>query len=265
MTEILDILEKLNFSRLLLSALVIALAVILWRVARGAFDRFVIKRGEDGRVQGVGAAVSIGYDVIKWLIVFSALLTVLEINGVNVGAMVAGFGIASAIVGLAFQDLLKDVIMGVHIMADDFFRVGDVIRYGDIEGRVISYNIRTTKLQDIVTGNILTVCNRNITEIVKLSELLPLDIPLPYEEDSQRAGRVLRSVADELSDAPSIKRCDYMGTQSFADSAVLYRLHLYCAPEQKPAARRLALRLVQEALEREDMRVPYPQLDVHTK
>ena len=31
MTEILDILEKLNFSRLLLSALVIALAVILWR------------------------------------------------------------------------------------------------------------------------------------------------------------------------------------------------------------------------------------------
>lgn len=35
--------------------------------------------------------------------------------------------------------------MGIHIVTGDFFKVGDVICYGSIEGQVVSYNIRTTK------------------------------------------------------------------------------------------------------------------------
>ena len=67
-------------------------------------------------------ALTVSYDVLKVLVILCVVLTILQINGVNVTSMIAGLGIASAIIGLAFQDLLKDVITGVHIVTDNFFQ-----------------------------------------------------------------------------------------------------------------------------------------------
>lgn len=83
------------------------------------------------------------YDVIKYAILLGAALTVLQIYHINVTSLVAGLGLASAIVGLALQDVLKDSIMGVHLLSDYFFEVGDVVRYGDYEGVVISFYGKT--------------------------------------------------------------------------------------------------------------------------
>jgi small conductance mechanosensitive channel len=62
-------------------------------------------------------------DIIKFVIIFIVILSILTVYGVNVKAALAGLGIASVVVGLAFQDLFKDLIVGFSIILEDYFSV----------------------------------------------------------------------------------------------------------------------------------------------
>ena len=89
-------------------------------------------------------------------LIFVALV-VMQLLGVNVSSMLAGVGIASIIIGFALQDALKDVIRGIEIVADEYYNIGDVIKYNDNIGQVLSIGLRTTKLQDINTMNTVSI------------------------------------------------------------------------------------------------------------
>ena len=260
----LEWLRNWNLSNLLLSAIIIVAAVIIWKIFRRAYLRFVTKRSEGASLQGSEkTAMTVSYDIIKLIVIIGVGLTILQINGVNVTSMVAGLSVLSAIIGLAFQDFLKDLIMGFHIMTDDFFKVGDVVCYGDTEGQVISFNIRTTKLQDMSEGNIVTVCNRNISEIKKRSNLTLMNVPLSYEEDYRKVHQVLRAVCEKIAQVDGMEDCVYKGTHDFEDSAVIYRINLYCPPERKWDMWRAARSLLQEGLAEAGITIPYPQMDIH--
>ena len=239
-----------------ISLAVVVGAVVLWLGVRKGFAAY------DGGGKRSTVAQTL-YDVIKYAILLGAALTVLQIYHVNVTSLVAGLGLASAIVGLALQDVLKDSIMGLHLLSDHFFEVGDVVRYGNFEGVVISFNIKTTKLRSIVDNSVMTICNRNISEIVKCSGWVDIDIPLPYEESVKRIHTVLEDVCREIEAVEGIEGCEYKGTQEFEDSAEVYKIRLYCPPERRPELRRRALRVVQEGLEKENIRIPYHQMDIH--
>ena len=97
-------------------ALVIA-AVVVWQLVRVMYKR----QTAAGKAKGEKATLMrVLFGVLRFLIVAGTLLMVLQINGVNVTSGVAGLGLLSAIVGLAKQEILKDVIMGIHIMTDQF-------------------------------------------------------------------------------------------------------------------------------------------------
>lgn len=262
--DLLNWIRSWKLSNILFSVVIIVGALILWKLFRRAYLRFLEKRTAEGGSQASArTALTVTYDAIKLAVILGVTLTILQINGVNVTSMVAGLSIVSAIVALAFQDLLKDVIMGVHIVTDDFFKVGDVVCYGAIEGQVISFNIRTTKLRDLDQGNIVTICNRNISEIRKRSNLTLMNVPLSYEEDFRKVHRVLGETARRIAQVEGMEDCVYKGTHDFGDSAIIYRLNLYCPPEKKWEMWRAARSLLQEDLDRAGIAIPYPQMDVH--
>ena len=246
----------------LTSAVIVVLAIVLWKTVRRLYKKYIQVGNSKGERTTL---VRVLFSTARFLIVGGAGLVILEVNGVNVTSLVAGLGLLSAIVGLALQDFLKDVIMGIHIITDHFFSVGDVVRYGDIEGVVIGFTMKTTRLRNIYDQTITTVCNRNISEITKMPQqmMVDLDLPLPYEEDCRRIHAVLQGVSRQIGELPGIIRCEYKGTQDFADSAVIYKIRFYCLPEEMPERRRNALCVVQERLADENISIPYNQLDVH--
>ena len=151
----------------LTSALIVVLAIVLWKTVRRLYKKYIQVGSSKGERTTL---VRVLFSTARFLIVSGAGLVILEVNGVNVTSLVAGLGLLSAIVGLALQDFLKDVIMGIHIITDHFFSVGDVVRYGDIEGVVIGFTMKTTRLRNIYDQTITTVCNRNISEITKMPQ-----------------------------------------------------------------------------------------------
>lgn len=82
--------------------------------------------------------------------------------------------------------------MGLHIMSDRFFSVGDVVKYRDIEGVVIGFTMKSTTIRCIDDRSITTVCNRNISEITRLPKPAQVDIDLPVSYDEE-PGRIIAS------------------------------------------------------------------------
>lgn len=254
--------QLVTSSNFWISIVIIVGMFAVWFLLKKYIERYMRKEKISGRK---ATSTHVAIAVAKYIILLFVAVTVLQINGINVSSLITGFGVAGIIVGFALQDILKDLIMGINIVWDNFFSVGDVVRYNNIEGRVVFFSIKVTKIYDVATGNIFTVCNRNISEIEKISDWLDVIVPTSYTEDAAVMREILRKVCEEIRLMPDVKSCDFLGTDAFEESSVNYRLRIHCAPERKRPVYRAALGVVQDVFAREKISIPYPQLDVHTK
>ncbi|NIA67066.1 mechanosensitive ion channel family protein [Pelagibius litoralis] len=85
---------------------------------------------------------------IKIGIVFIGAATVLEIWGIEVGPIIAGLGLFGVAVALGAQDLFKNLIAGILVLAEKRFHPGDWIRVdGVVEGTVETIGFRSTRVR----------------------------------------------------------------------------------------------------------------------
>ena len=82
---------------------------------------------------------------IKITFIFIGCATILEIWGIKIGPIIAGLGLLGIAVALGAQDLFKNLISGILIIAERRFNPGDWIKVdGVIEGTVESMGFRST-------------------------------------------------------------------------------------------------------------------------
>ncbi|OQY07527.1 MAG: mechanosensitive ion channel protein MscS [Desulfobacteraceae bacterium 4572_123] len=82
---------------------------------------------------------------IKATFIFIGAATILEIWGIKVGPILAGLGLFGVAVALGAQDLFKNLISGILVIAEKRFNIGDWIRVeGVVEGTVESIGFRST-------------------------------------------------------------------------------------------------------------------------
>ena len=203
--------------------------------------------------------------IIGYTIAIFATLVILQIFGIDVTSMLAGVGIASIVIGFALQDALKDIFRGFEIISDGYYNIGDVIKFGDNMGQVQSISLRTTKLQDINTMNIVSIANRNIDQVEIVSGYLYIPIPLPYELKVEDAEPILHEIIKHLSRHEGITSAKYQGVTAFAESSLNYQIVVTCDPMSRLQIRRDCLRTIVTTLEEHKIHIPYNQLDIHTK
>lgn len=243
-----------------LSLGLVAIAVIIWQVLKRARRKWKAKNPNSSNSSTLSNVL---FDVGRFLFIVLVVVFLLQLNGVNVTAMITGLGVISAIVGLALQDLLKDIVMGVHILSDKFYKIGDVIRYENYEGEVISFNIRTTKIKLTQYNEIMTICNRNISEVQILSDMFDLDINLPYNQDPKKIHDIMQTFAVQIGNLEEVTSCLYKGTNSFNDSSVTYRLRYFTSPKgTRFDVRRAACRIVQDGLRSAGIPFAFNHVDV---
>jgi MscS family membrane protein len=84
---------------------------------------------------------------IKLLIIFLGIATVLEAWGIKVAPLLAGLGLFGVAVALGAQDLFKNIIAGVLVMAEKRFESGEWIKVdGVVEGTVSTIGFRSTQI-----------------------------------------------------------------------------------------------------------------------
>jgi small conductance mechanosensitive channel len=83
----------------------------------------------------------------KIAVLIFGLATALGTMGVNVSALVAGLGLTGFALGFAFRDVLSNFLSGVLLLLFRPFRVADHISINDLEGEVVSIDLRYTALR----------------------------------------------------------------------------------------------------------------------
>ena len=252
--------ENMSLSRIIATSITLVIAVILWLVLKKIFKKWTNNESEQGSQSLVAPVL---WSVLRFIIVIVAIICILEINGVDVTSAIAGLGIAATIVGLALQDALKDIIMGIHIMMDKFFKVGDAVIYNGDLGVIVDFNLKTTKIRTIDAPGLISICNRKIEEIKLAGESNIVDIPICYDADTAYVDEVVKNSCYKIREIEGIKGCIYAGMNSFGDSAIMYRVFVLCTPRSRYPMIRAAIRVIKDDLDAAGIKIPYNQLDIH--
>lgn len=103
-----------------------------------------------GRVEEIFSTEMVSFliKVMKGIIIGIGGATILELWGIKVGPIIAGFGLVGVAVALGAQDLFKNLISGFLILAEKRFRVGDWVLVSEVvEGTVERIGFRSTVIR----------------------------------------------------------------------------------------------------------------------
>ena len=119
----------IDLKEIIFPVVYIIIGFIIYKVLKRLVNKVMLnnKKMKKQHLQRANTIRIVILNVIKYSIVVLVLLAILANFGVNVKSIVAGLGITTAILGLAFQDLAKDLIAGISIITENQFEVGDIV------------------------------------------------------------------------------------------------------------------------------------------
>lgn len=121
--------------------------------------------------------------------------------GVDLSAALTALGVTSLVVSFALQDTLGGLASGFTLLADQPFQPGDWIRSGEVEGRVIDVNWRSSRIEtrdgDLVVvpnGQLATATIVNFDEPTRLHRVV-VPVQVAYANAPTRAKEMLMAAA----------------------------------------------------------------------
>lgn len=212
--------------------------------------------------------ISLINNIIKYLIAIIIVLSILKVYGVDTTSILASLGIIAVVIGLAFQDIAKDMLSGISIIFDNLYAVGDVVKINDLSGEVISLGLRTTKIKSSI-GEVQSISNSIINEVVNYSiynKILFIDIKVSYDTDIEKLENILNEINEEIKKEEGVKGdLILLGIDSLNDSDITYKISIECKYSYSFAIKRKLLRMVKERLESNNIEIPYNKLDVRVR
>ncbi|WP_175824314.1 mechanosensitive ion channel family protein [Burkholderia sp. BCC0419] len=183
----------------------------------------------EGIVFGAAAVAALGY-----------------VLGLPLSGLVATSGAVAVILGLALQNTLNDVFSGLVLNTTQPFKLDDTVSIGELEGRIVESNWRSTKLIDSL-GNLVVVPNSAAARatIVNLSEPAGLHgVTLALELDpavrpAVAVGALERAAASSLD--VLARPAPIAVVKAFRANAIQYELVCYVDALQKKTTVRNAL------------------------
>jgi small conductance mechanosensitive channel len=152
------------------------------------------------RSQQISTVVGVVRSVGIFVILLVAIMQALQVFNINIAPLLASAGIAGLAIGFGAQTLVKDVINGFFILAENQFEVGETIKAAGVQGTVEEVTMRRTILRD-TDGTVHIIPNSNIQIVSNMTRdwtQVTLHIAADYAENSDRVIQLLREVAQEF-------------------------------------------------------------------
>lgn len=118
--------------------------------------------------------------------------------------VLAGLGIVVAALTLAGQSIVLDYLMGVLILVEGQYNVGDVVNVGGVEGTVEEVGFRRTTLRDS-SGTVHSISNgliRTSANLTRIYASAVVDIQGIRDADVERAIAAMSLVGADLAADP---------------------------------------------------------------
>ncbi len=174
---------------------------IIDRIFNAWKERKFISLGEiqrkEVRTETISKAVK---GLVNFLFVFFAIASILDLFGISTSSIVAGGAVIGVAVSLGSQNVIKDLVNGFLILAEDQYAVGDVIGIGNVSGLVENLNLRVTQIRS-PEGSLVTIPNSSITQVENLTRnwsRVNFTITIAHAKDLDLALKLLTDIGQKM-------------------------------------------------------------------
>ncbi|HHB95223.1 MAG TPA: mechanosensitive ion channel family protein [Campylobacterales bacterium] len=166
-------------------------------------------------------------NIIRGIILFVGLGSILQLWGINVAGLIAGLGIGGLAFALAAKDTASNLFGSIALLLDKSIRIGEWIRIDGVEGVVEDIGMRTTKIRSF-EKSLITLPNQAIanTHIENFSRRdirrIKMNIGLTYDTTSQQIEKIITDIRDMLKNHEGISQTSTMlvNFTTFNDSSL---------------------------------------------
>ncbi|MFK4791871.1 mechanosensitive ion channel family protein, partial [Microbacterium sp. ZW T5_56] len=165
------------------------------------------------------------------LVVIAIVLIVNAIDTGLLGSLTLLTAAVGAGLGFGAQNIVKDVLNGIFIVAEDQIGIGDVVDLGLASGVVEYVSVRITQVRD-VNGTLWYVRNGEVLRIGNMSQgwaRAIIDLGVPADSDLEQVERTMLETAQNLAKDPKwrtriIEKPELWGLESIGGDALVVRI-----------------------------------------
>ncbi len=201
-----------------------------------------------------------------------AFLFVLDVWGVKIGPLLASLGIAGIAIAFALQNTLGNIFGGISLIIDKTIKVGDVIELdANTKGTVIDVGLRSTKIRTF-DNEVVIIPNGQLANS-KVQNYVPPDpsvrVVIPFSVAyGSNIDKVKKIVFKEIEKIDGIMKDPEPLVRfiEMANSSLNFKAYFYVDSYKKRfGAIDQANTLIYNALNKNKIIIPFPQMDVHLK
>ena len=250
-------------AKLLIGILVILIGLKLIKTVTNRFTKFLERKSVDLTLtRFLNAFVSTCLKIF----LFFCILGYWDIELTGIAALVASSGVA---IGLALQGSLSNFAGGFIILLLRPFKVGDYIETGSYQGNVQEIGIFYTKLTTI-DNKLILIPNGALSNgsLINYSaqEKRRVDIVfnVSYDNDITHVKKVLSDVVNN-QDLALYDPTPFIGMVAHSASSIDFAVRVWCNSEDYWSLHSSLLESVKLEFDKENINIPYAQMDVHIK
>ena len=274
-TPITDWLLQHGTRILIILALCVAVYIVMKKIIPGTIGRTLSKTMEgqpEVEIEKRKTTLTrLFMGMIDVVIIVIGIFLVLTELGINIAALIAGFGVVGIAVGFGAQSLIKDLIAGFIIMIENQYNMGDVIKVAGVVGVVEAVNLRRTLLRDL-DGILHVVPNGEIKvtgNFTKMWSRAHLNISVAYKEDLDQVMSIIRKTWEELAQDPHwgqfiISKTPWLlRVNAFEDSGIIIKVVGETQPIKQWDVMGELRRRIKKVFDEQGIEIPWPHTKVY--
>ncbi len=208
--------------------------------------------------------------ILGLLIGLVALMVILNIWEVNLIPYLTAYGIAGVIFGLALQEPLSNFISGLLVLITGKLAEGEIVAIDEAIGivEVIHFNYTVLKTFD---GRKVIIPNRQVWNS-RVTNFWPdsvrrvsLKISVSYDSNIEQVARILKNCVEKESLVVKEGVTNLVDFSAFGASSIDFEVLFWVRRETFFEAKIALANRIKEEFEKEGIKIPYTQIDVHLK
>ncbi|MDE3187699.1 MAG: mechanosensitive ion channel family protein [Acidobacteriota bacterium] len=127
--------------------------------------------------------------------------------GVDLAPLLASAGIAGVAIGLAAQNIVRDMLNGILILIEDQFNVGDTVRVAGVTGVVEAMTLRKTTVRD-ADGTLYVIPNSQISTVANQSidySVATINVSVDYSANPDTVLALLNRIAMDVRNSSEFR------------------------------------------------------------
>lgn len=250
--------------------LVVVVTLVLWEATGAAIEYYLTRPSADGKPQMRSSRVRTLLPLLRRFVsivlgLIAALIVLSEL-GINIAPLLAGAGVIGLAIGFGAQTLVKDVITGIFILAEETISVGDVIDLEGNSGVVEDISIRTIRLRDM-DGTVHVIPFSAVSKVKNMTRGFAhavIDANVAYQEDVDTVIKTLQGLAEAMRREPDwqakiLEPLEVIGVEQIAAAGVTIRVRFKTLAGAQWGVKREFFRRMKACFDERGIVIPFAQ------